>query len=79
MIARVVTRCLKSAIREYSRRNPPHIHRCQKCDETAVKLVQRNYRDEHQVEDEVTVLYRCENCNQDLILVVKPSEFVLYV
>jgi DNA-directed RNA polymerase subunit M/transcription elongation factor TFIIS len=64
--------------KDYSKRNPPDVRRCQECNALSVIRIEMNHRRDDQPEDEIADLYRCEQCGHKVLLITQGSEFVLY-
>jgi DNA-directed RNA polymerase subunit RPC12/RpoP len=64
--------------RAYVKKHPPNPRRCDECDKESVELVEQNHRESDQPKDEVTDLYRCSHCGQEILRFVRKSDSVFY-
>jgi len=64
--------------KKYCQRNPFDRHRCLKCDQKAVELVEHNHRYPGQPREEIVDLYRCTACGQEILSLIQESPEVLY-
>ena len=63
---------------EYVKTHPPDKNRCMSCDKAGIVLVEKNHTYNSQPEGEVTDLYECPHCHQQILDMVKEAPYVMY-